>query len=209
MIKFENIHLTFDNKIILRNLNLQVNRGDKVVVSGKSGCGKSSLLLLALGFLKPDKGQVFFDEIPVNKNTAWSIRKRISYVDQDVSLGSGRVQELLDFISKLKVNTHLDFNVDDLLCIFELPPGILRKNIKDLSGGERQRLAIVITLLLKRDVFLLDEITSSLDSQLKKKVTDCFLDNKNCTCLIVSHDPVWTDNPAVKVYDFEGEVWVQ
>lgn len=207
VIEFENIHLSFNNKSVIQNLSLKINQGDKVVISGKSGCGKSSLLSLVLGFVTPREGKVFFDGAGVDEKTVWDVRKRIAYIDQDTSLGSGSVRDLLDFVSGLKINAHLNFAVDDLMRLFELNREVIQKNIKELSGGERQRLAIVIAVLLNRNVFFLDEITASLDKHLKRKVADYFLNRKDWTCVVVSHDPVWTEDSAVRVFDFEEKKW--
>ncbi|MCD4706873.1 MAG: ATP-binding cassette domain-containing protein [Candidatus Sabulitectum sp.] len=207
VIEFKNIHLNFNDRSIIQNLSLKINQGDKVVLSGKSGCGKSSLLSLLLGFITPREGKVFFDGAVVDEKTVWDVRKRIAYIDQDTSLGSGTVHDLLVFVSGLKINAHLNFAVNDLMKLFELNFEVIHKNIKELSGGERQRLAIVIAVLLNRDVFFLDEITASLDKHLKKKVADFFLNREDWTCVVVSHDPVWTENSAVRVFDFEEKKW--
>lgn len=209
MIKFDNIHLSFNGKSVIRDLSLKIENGEKVVVSGKSGSGKSSLLAMVLGFIQPDSGQVLFDGIPVDEKTAWDVRKRIACIDQDVSLGAGTVQELLVFASDLKANAHLGFTSDELMELLELDSDLLQKNIKELSGGERQRMAVVIAVLLNRDVFFLDEVTASLDKHLKRKVADYFLGRGDWTCVIVSHDPVWLNNSVVRVFDFEEKRWKQ
>lgn len=207
LIEFKNIHLAFDGKRVIQNLSLKINKGDKVVISGKSGSGKSSLLSLVLGFTRPDRGEVLFDGVPVDEKTVWSVRKKIAYIDQDVSLGAGIVQGLLDFLSGLKANAHSVLKVNELMEFFHLDIDLLQKNVKELSGGERQRMAIVTAILLNRDVFFLDEVTSSLDKHLKKKVADYFLGREDSTCIIVSHDPVWLDNSVVRVFDFEEKKW--
>lgn len=207
MISFENIHLSFNGKNVIQNLSLEINPGDKVVISGKSGSGKSSLLSLVLGFTRPDSGEVLFDGIPVDEKTVWDVRKQVAYIDQDVSLGTGTVHGLLDFVSELKANTHSVFNVNELMEFFLLDIDLLQKNVKELSGGERQRMAIVISVLLNRDIYFLDEVTASLDKHLKKKVADYFLSREDYTCVIVSHDPVWLNNSVVRVFDFEEKKW--
>jgi putative ABC transport system ATP-binding protein len=73
----------------------------------------------------------------------------------------------------------------------ELEYDILDKNFQELSGGEKQRIGILITLLLNRDIYLLDEITSALDVNLKKKVADYFLAREDWIILVISHDREW------------------
>ena len=209
MIEFDEIHLSFDGKSVIRDLSLEIDKGEKVVISGKSGSGKSSLLALVLGFIQPDRGQVLFDCIPVDEKTAWDVRKKVACIDQDVSLGAGTVQELLVFASGLKANAHIEFTTDELVELMELDSGLLQKNIKELSGGERQRMAIIIAVLLNRDVFFLDEVTASLDKHLKRKVADYFIGREAWTCLIVSHDLVGLENSVVRVFDFEEKTWKQ
>ena len=210
MITFDHIHLAFDGRKILNDLSFEVKPREKVIVLAKSGAGKSSLFSLLLGFLEPDEGQVFFAGQPVDEKSVWEIREKIAYIDQDVSLGGGKILDLLDFVLKLKTNIQLNSSqeqLQELLQYFELDEEVIKKDIEDLSGGERQRLAIIIAVLLQRDVFLLDEVTSALDKHLKKKVADFFIAREDWTCLVISHDPVWLENPAVKIFDLEESRW--
>jgi putative ABC transport system ATP-binding protein len=212
MIEFNNIHLSYNGKAIIQNLSFEIQQGDKAVILGKSGSGKSSLFSLVLGFIKPSEGEVIFDGMRVDEKNVWDIRKKVAYIDQDVSIGAGSIIDLISFVSRLKTNMHLDFTkerVNDLLRYFELTGDFIDKNIEDLSGGERQRLAIVISVLLERDIFFLDEVTSSLDKHLKKKVANYFVGRKDWTAIVISHDPVWLDNPSIKVFALEEGKWKQ
>ena len=212
MIKFNNIHLSYNGKEVIHNLSFEIKQGEKAAISGKSGSGKSSLFSMLLGFIEPGEGQITFDGVPVDEKSAWDIRKRTAYIDQDVSIGSGRIPDILDFVSVLKTNVQLDYTnkkFNDLLKYFELNSDLIGKNVEDLSGGERQRLAIVISVLLERNIFLLDEVTSALDKHLKNKVVDYFVRREDWTCLVISHDPVWIDNPSVKVLKLEEREWKQ
>ena len=212
MIQFEKIHLSFNAMPIIEDLSLGINAGEKVVMLGKSGSGKTSLFSMILGFIKPDKGRVLFEKTVLNDESVWQIRKKIAYIDQDISLGNATASELIDSIFKLKANSKLVFDKDrlqNLLEHFELATNILDKHTQALSGGERQRLAIVIAALLDRKVFLLDEVTSSLDKHLKEKVADYFLQRDDITCLISSHDPQWYSSDSVKIFNVEEKKWKQ
>jgi len=191
MIKLKDTTVKINDAYILRDFNLSIEKGEKVLISGKSGIGKSTLLKLILGFTLPDKGSIHFDNTNINKKSIWDIRKRIAYVSQDLDIGQGEVKALIKEIFFLKTNSKSAFDNKELINLihfFELKEDILFKNYEELSGGEKQRIAIIISILLEREVFLLDEITSALDEDLKKKVVKYFLDQKNLTVIIISHD---------------------
>jgi len=212
MITFENIDLIFDDKKIFSDFSLEIPKGEKVVFLGKSGLGKSSLFALLLGFVRPQRGRVLFDGAPVDEHTVWNVRQKISFVDQDVNIGDYKVSDWFAFVARIKANQSLDFSEEklhELMDFFELSRGLFNKDISDLSGGERQRVAIIVSVMLKRDVFLLDEITSALDKNLKKKAVDFFIARKGWTVVSISHDAVWLDNPNVKVFDLEKKAWKQ
>jgi putative ABC transport system ATP-binding protein len=210
MIKYDKITLNFDGKTIFNDFSLGVAKGEKVVVLGKSGLGKSSLFALVLGFIRPQSGRVLYGGIPVDEHTVWGVRRKVSFVDQGVSIGDYKVSDWFAFVSGIQANQSLDFREDtihELMDLFELSRDLLNKDISELSGGERQRVAIMVSVLLGRHVFLLDEITSALDKNLKKKAADFFIGRKDWTVVSISHDPVWLESPYVKVFDMERRVW--
>ncbi len=208
MISFKKIDLVYNHKKIIEKLSLDINKGDKIAILGKSGLGKSSLFNLILGFTQAQKGEVCFNNISINEKTVWDVRKQIAFIDQDVSLGQGKAIDWIKSVFDLKCNFLQDFpqkEMDDLLEYFELSNDALDKNIEELSGGERQRIAIIAAVLLNRKIFLFDEITSALDVHLKQKTVDFFAKNKEWTVLVISHDSVWLNHPEVKVFDLNQE----
>jgi len=210
MIKFDKISLSFDGKEIFSGLDLEIGAGEKVVLSGRSGIGKSSLFGLVLGFVVPDSGSVFFEGVRVDEKSVWDLRRKVSYIDQDVSAGYGKVSDWLSFVSDFKANQDLDFGSErifGLMDLFGMKHDLLEKSVSELSGGERQRMAIIVSQLLNRKVYLLDEVTSALDKVLKPKVAAFFMENPDWTVISVSHDPVWTESGNVKVYDMEAMEW--
>ncbi|MDD2341140.1 MAG: ATP-binding cassette domain-containing protein [Methanosarcina sp.] len=193
IIRYENAGISFGGKEVISDFSLCVLRGEKILLRGKSGIGKSTLFKMLLGFEKPSEGTLYYKGKPVNAQVAWEVRREVSYVSQDMDLGEGPVKNLLDEIFSYRPNREKrnPERLNSLMKEFELDQDILIKNFENLSGGEKQRIGILIALMLERDVFLLDEVTSALDSELKKKVVDHFLKHKNWTLFIISHDREW------------------
>ncbi len=209
-VKLQGIFLSFKNKHIFNNFNFIVSKGEKIVVFGKSGMGKSTLLNLLLGFVKPQKGVVRVFNQVVNQDSIWQLREKIAFVDQDVVMGSGLVREVIDEYFAFKNNTQpTTKELIAMLSSLELSAEILDKQIDQLSGGERQRLALVVALLLHRPLMLLDEVTSALDPHLKKLIIDRLVNDHKLTLIVVTHDLVWQEQEEVKVFDFRKKVWVQ
>ncbi len=193
LIELSKINLSFNNKDVLKDFSITINKGDKILITGKSGKGKSSILKLMLGFVKHDKGSYYYKDSLVNSSSYKKIRSEISYVNQDVTLRPGKVSDVLKEISTFSNNTY-DGGFDyDLAEYFEFDSSLLEKDTLDLSGGERQRLGIILSILLKRDIFLLDEVTSALDKNLKDKVVEYF-SKSNATVLAISHDSCWQES---------------
>ena len=190
MINFKNISIKFNNKIVLNNFNLNVNTGEKVLISGVSGKGKTTLLKLLLGFSTPNSGSILVDNLELNEQTINIIRNKIGYMPQSTPFLNVKVEKLIHTIFNYKENlkTKLDMSIlIQTLKEFNLDSNILSKNINQLSGGEKQRLAFVIIILLDRKIWILDEITSSLDQDMKEKVINYILNTKK-TVILVSHD---------------------
>lgn len=205
MIRYENIGIIYDNKTVLSGFSLRIGRGEKILLKGKSGTGKSTLFKILLGFEKPAEGTLYFKARKMTHALAWEIRKEVAYVCQETDLGEGPVSDLLEEIFSYRPNRDKTDpeKLHRLMQDLELEEDTLEKNFEDLSGGEKQRVGILIALLLGREVFLLDEATSALDSELKKKVADYFLDHGEWTLFIISHDREW-ERDGVKVMEIKG-----
>jgi len=208
LIKYENIGISFDNRKVLSGFNLSVKKKQKVLLRGKSGVGKTTLLKMLLGFTKPAEGTLYFRNRVIDSRTCWGARKEIAYVVQDTDLGEGKVKNLLDEIFSYRANKEkLDpEKLRAFMRELELESDILNKNYQELSGGEKQRIGILIALLLNRDIYLLDEVTSALDVKLKKKVADYFLAREDWTLLVISHDREW-ERDWMEVIDLETMSW--
>jgi putative ABC transport system ATP-binding protein len=202
--EFDSVSLSFAGRGIFRDFSAAIREGEKVVLRAPSGSGKSSLLRLLLGFLRPDAGEVRYRSQPLTAALAWKLRRETSYVNQSIDLGDGSVRQGIESLCHLRHHSHRPDQtaMRDALSIFDLGGHILDQATKELSGGERQRVALAIALLLDRPVCLLDEPAAALDASLKKRVAARFLDPADRrTVIAASHDESWFDQDAVTVID--------
>ncbi len=194
MIELDNICLRYNKNYLFESLNVSVPAGGNLLITGNSGVGKTSMLRLILGLIQPQHGSVIINRQPISKENIWTLRGMMAYVSQDISLGQGSVEDFIREIFRFRRNRVLKYDRSEtvlLLQHFDLADEIMTSRLEDLSGGELQRIAIITALLLKRPIYLLDEITSALDRQMKEKVIKYFLELKNTTLVVVSHDSVW------------------
>lgn len=193
MIKLKDINLSLGGKTIFQDFNLEIKKGEKILLDSPSGRGKSTLLKMIMGFIRPESGAIYFQGERMERSTIDKLRKAITWVNQDVNLRKLKVEELILEIESYSANKRHDFSRKRLLKLlddFSLSEDLLSKDVENLSGGERQRLGFIIALLLDRDILLLDEVTSSLDIEMKKKVEE-YIKKSDKTVLLISHDTHW------------------
>lgn len=208
MFRLENISKQFSAQFVLQNFSTEIKEGDKVIIVGRSGIGKTTLFRLLLGFEVPENGTIFFNDQLLDHQRIWELRRKVAYVSQDLNIGNGNVKAFLEDTLSIKANIQykesLEADLNKLLDYFELPYSILTKDIDGLSGGEKQRIAIINALILKRKIFFLDEITSALDKNLKVKTMDYFFQNLEFTILSISHDNYMPRNVEIKTIKLEN-----
>ena len=193
MIHFKNITLSVPQQTLLDSANLRVGQGDKVVVRGASGIGKSTLLKCVASAIPLQSGTVYVDGVELAAKTVAQIRARIAFVGQEPILGADRVRDalLLPFTFKAHRNHRPSTEqISQQLERLHLSDDILDKPCKRISGGEKQRIALARALLLGKSIFLADELTSALDPQSRAAVM-IELFRPEITLLSVSHDSEW------------------
>lgn len=190
MIKIRKLNCELNGKKIFEDFNLNVLDGEKILLSAPSGKGKTTLFNILLGFQRSD-GEIFIDNLKLNKKNISKIRNKISYVSQDIDFQDKIVEELIKEVANYSANKN-KFEFEEIkkyLEEFEILDS-LNKKVSELSGGERQRLGFIICMGLNRKIWLLDEVTASLDSKMKKKIVEFVLNSKS-TVLVISHDDIW------------------
>jgi phospholipid/cholesterol/gamma-HCH transport system ATP-binding protein len=201
IIELHDVRIAFDGHEVLRGIDLTVMEGEIVTIMGGSGSGKSVLLRLLAGLIKPDAGQICLagtDIVPLSEEAMLSFRQQMGVVFQQAALfDSMTVADNIAY--PLREHADLDDSamqqrVAELLDIVGLP-GIQAKYPAELSGGMRKRVGIARALALRPALVLYDEPTSGLDpgnskmiSQLIVQVAHTF----NTTAIVVSHDLYWS-----------------
>ena len=193
-----NLYKSFADNHVLVDFNLEVKKGESVVVLGKSGSGKSVLIKCIIGLLKPDKGSIelFGAGIPGIKDEELDkIRARVGFLFQSNALyDSMTVRENLEFplrrhwieVSQEGVNKMVQEALEDvgLVHTIDMMPA-------ELSGGMRKRIALARTLILKPEIILYDEPTTGLDPVTAREIIGLMKEIQvkyNTTSLIISHD---------------------
>lgn len=193
MIEFKNLTVKVHRQALFDGAELNISDGDKMVVCGVSGSGKSSLLKCVIGAIPIDRGSVCLDGLELSADTVSEIRGRIAFIGQEPVLGAENVRDALLLPFRFKAhhgNNPGEAQILKLLNRLHLSADILDKPGKRISGGEKQRIAIIRALLLNKSIFLADEVTSALDPESKAAVMGELFRPEN-TLLSVSHDPEW------------------
>ena len=174
-----------DDKYILRNVDLHVNKGSIFGIIGENGAGKTTLIKCLTGIYRVNEGSILINSEEVFDNNI--LKQKIGYVpDENQYFSSFRVKELLKFYKK----TYNDFSqerFDELNKKFKIP---VNRRVRELSKGMKMRTSILLNLSLKPDILILDEPTSGLDPVIKKEIMSIIVDevaSRDVTVFISSH----------------------
>jgi len=194
-IKFENISFSYpgSEKPVLKNINLEVKPGQTVAFVGTTGSGKTTLTKLISRLYDVDKGKILIDNIDIREYALKSLRSQISYIEQDVFLFSDSIFNNISFgrtSSKEEViQVAKEAQAHDFIC--QLPnqyDSEVGERGVQLSGGERQRIAIARAFLSDPRILILDDSTSSIDSNTEDKIQRAIRNVlKDRTTLLITH----------------------
>jgi NHLM bacteriocin system ABC transporter ATP-binding protein len=177
---------------VLDDLSLSIRAGEYIAIVGRTGCGKSTLVRLLLGFEQPEKGAVYYDRHELNKIDPRYLRKHIGVVIQNGQLFQGDIFSNIT-ISAPQLTLDEAWEAAEMAGIAqdirEMPMGmhtIISEGQGGVSGGQKQRLMIARAVAPKPKLLIFDEATSALDNKTQKQVSES-LDKLNCTRIVIAH----------------------
>ncbi len=190
-IAFDKVSLKYENdREIFRDLSFEINKGDKVILEGENGSGKSTVLKMLVGMLIPTGGEIRLNGKDMNEFDRTNLYKEICYVSQDELLLNEKVEEYLKNVVHAPVGSEL---IKSLRKQIHLNPEItsISENGRLLSGGEKKKMLILKTMLsTDRDIIIMDEIDAGLDvesQQIFKELEQKLLADAEKTVIKISH----------------------
>lgn len=207
LLRADDIDFSYGDEIIFRDFSFEVKQGERIVLKGESGGGKSTLMRLLLGFEVPDNGRLEYKGKPLDGSHLKEFRKQCAWLPQDLNLGTGSVEEVIHYPFSFRQSGNQmpdDQEIKDLLSDLGLDAGILSKDFSDLSTGQRQRVGIALCILLDKPVLLLDEPTSALDEASKEKAAHHIFSDPDRTIISTSHDPFWLEK-CDRIIDLDAD----
>ena len=209
MLQVIDLKKSYDNDIVLKGINFQINPGEIAAIMGPSGCGKSTFVRTINRLIEPDSGEIYFKDIAIHNLPSAQmeqVRKEIGFVFQHFNL-------IKRLTTKQNVALGLVKNGFSLKQAYDRAMVALRDvglaeladfKVDKLSGGEKQRVGIARALVMEPDLILLDEPTASLDPILVTEVLDVLekiaKTRKNSSIIIVTHEVAFARRVADKIY---------
>ncbi|WP_085919929.1 ATP-binding cassette domain-containing protein [Halomonas sp. CSM-2] len=195
VVKLKGVSQRFGDDTIIRDLNLEVMRGDRIGFLGRNGAGKTTLLKILLGEIEPTEGTVqlgtnlkvaYFDQLRAGLELEKTVYDNVAQGSDRVSVG-GKDRHVMSYLQD-----------------FLFTPDRVRQPVKALSGGESNRLLLAKLFTQPANVLVLDEPTNDLDMETLELLEELLL-NFEGTLLLVSHDRTFMDNVVTSMLAFEGE----
>ena len=193
-VRFENVSFRYseEDPMIINNLNLDIKPGEFIGIVGKTGCGKSTIVRLLLGFEKPAGGNIYYDNKDINSINLQSLRKNIGSVLQNGGIFHADI--LSNILITAPNKTEQDaWEAAKIAGISEdiknMPMGmrtVISEGQGGISGGQKQRIMIARAIVNKPKILIFDEATSALDNKTQKNISDS-ISGFNCTRIVIAH----------------------
>ena len=193
-IELSNVYFRYDQNMpwVVNGMSLKIRAGEYVAIVGRTGCGKSTLVRLLLGFETPEKGAIYYDGKDLAGLDLRSLRRRIGTVTQNGSLFQGDIYSNI-VISAPQLGLDDAWKAAELAGIADdiraMPMGMqtmIAEGQGGISGGQKQRLMIARAVAARPKILIFDEATSALDNKTQKQVSDA-LDGLKCTRIVIAH----------------------
>ncbi len=191
ILNIENVTKVYGDKVLLQEVSLGINEGDKIGVIGVNGCGKSTFLKMIAGISTPDSGNII-------KNNQASV----AYLAQNTEFDPG--DTILHYVTRDKVSSNPNWNIEAEAKTILRKLAIVDENaeIDPLSGGEKKRVALARTLLAPADILILDEPTNHLDSGMVRWLEE-YLESFRGVLVMVTHDRYFLDRVTNKIVEID------
>lgn len=191
-INYKNISYKTNNKYLLKDINLEIKKGDIIYLTGESGLGKSTMMKLLLKYYNSEKGNILIDNINIKDLNISFLRDNITYISQNETLFQGTIKDNLELITKDQEK------IKEIAKITQLDEFLSQKNINlnyvieesgsNISGGERKKIILARGLLHFKDVLILDEVFNEIsiseEGQILKNIISKY---KNKIIIVISH----------------------
>ena len=192
VIEFKNVDFSYGRETVLHDVNISINKGEKIAIVGETGAGKSTIAKLILRFYLPTKGDVkYYGESSKNVTQKWA-RKNIAYVPQESFLFRGSIRDNLIYSDPDNIKLEEELSEIGVLDWFERYENGLNQNVgergSNISAGERQFIALLRAVLARRQIIVFDEATANLDIESENSIldaTDKVLDFQ--TSIVIAH----------------------
>ena len=212
-IELQNVSFRYNSKapLVLKNISIKIEPGQKIALVGRTGSGKSTLARLLLGFHPPTSGTILYDGVPLEEMNYRTLRRQFGAVLQDPQLFSGSIRQNISFndpalpLDKIVETARLAHIHDEIMAMPMNYEAVIAEGSSTLAGGQCQRLSIARALAHEPAILLLDEATSHLDV-LTEQLVEENLSSLSCTRIVIAHRLSTIRNADVILVLHEGEI---